>query len=173
MLIVKETEERRLANLWWRIRPTRDIHLTSARVNAPTTAAALAASSLAVPLSTTVDCARRVAGFDARPTARGPPIFCFCAPSYCSRCAGSRAAARRHPVVIECLRYRSRLAFDAGAPYGPVHHDLFVVPQPSTTDYQRALAELDAITSSDDWLSEIRLSNENKSRRHNHNSDPT
>ena len=79
---------------------------------------------------------------------------------------------RRHSVVIECLRYRSRLAFDADAAYGPVHCDLFVVPQPSTTDYQRALAELDAITSSDDWLSEIRLSNENKSRRHNHNTGP-
>ncbi len=73
---------------------------------------------------------------------------------------------RRHSVVIECLRNRSRLAFDADAPYGPVHHDLFVVPQPSATDYQRALAELDAITSSDDWRSEIDRSIENRSRRH-------
>jgi hypothetical protein len=59
---------------------------------------------------------------------------------------------RRHPAVTECLRYRTRLAFDADAPYGPVHHDLFAVPRPSTADYQRALAELDSITSSNDWL---------------------
>jgi hypothetical protein len=73
---------------------------------------------------------------------------------------------RRHPAVIECLRYRSRLAFDADAPYGPTHHDLSVVSQPSTAGYQKALAELDAITSSDDWLTEIGRSVENKSRRH-------
>jgi hypothetical protein len=52
---------------------------------------------------------------------------------------------RRYSVVIECLRYRSRLAFDADAAYGPVHRDLFVVPQPSTTDYQRALYQFPLI----------------------------
>jgi hypothetical protein len=36
----------------------------------------------------------------------------------------------------------------------------------TTADYQKALAELDAITSSDDWLTEIGRSVENKSRRH-------
>ena len=72
---------------------------------------------------------------------------------------------RRHLAVIECLRLRSRLAFNADAPYGPVHHDLFAVPRPRTADYQKALAELDSITSSDEWVTEISRSAENKSRR--------
>jgi len=72
----------------------------------------------------------------------------------------------RHPAVIECLRYRSRLAFDADPPYGPVHHDLFAVPRPSPADYQRAFAELDSITSSVEWMSEIGHSAQNRSRRH-------
>jgi hypothetical protein len=72
---------------------------------------------------------------------------------------------RRHTAVIECLRYRSRLAFDADPPYGPIHHDLFAVPRPSRSDYQNALAELDSITSSEEWVKEVTRSAENKSRK--------
>ncbi len=73
---------------------------------------------------------------------------------------------RRHRKVAECLRYWTRLAFDAEAPYGAGHRDLYVCPRVTTMEFQSALAELDTITSSDDWSSEISQSLENRTRRH-------
>jgi hypothetical protein len=42
---------------------------------------------------------------------------------------------------------------------------VYLVPQPSTNDYQRAFAGLDAIITSNEWLSEVGRSVENKFRR--------
>jgi hypothetical protein len=72
---------------------------------------------------------------------------------------------RRHRPVLDCMRDRTRLAFDAEAPYGQAHRDLFVSPQPTTAAVQAALTELDAITSSDDWRDEIKRSTENRCQR--------
>jgi hypothetical protein len=72
---------------------------------------------------------------------------------------------RRHPAVLECVKYSTRLAFSAEPPYGPAHRDLFCAPRPGIADFRKAMGELDAITSSEDWSIEISRQIENKSRR--------
>lgn len=72
---------------------------------------------------------------------------------------------RRHSAVMQCFKDQTRLAFDAAAPYGPAHRDLFTVPRPTSSEFKRAISELDALTSSDDWLDEIKYSIDNQSRR--------
>jgi hypothetical protein len=71
----------------------------------------------------------------------------------------------RHRAVLECARYNTRLAFSADAPYGPAHRNLFCGPAARLiADFRKAMAELDAITSSEDWSIEISRQIENKSR---------
>jgi hypothetical protein len=71
----------------------------------------------------------------------------------------------RNAAVVEAFRQQTRLAFDAVPPYGPAHRDLFMVPRPTPADFKRAIAELDSLTLSDDWLHEIKRSIENQNRR--------
>jgi hypothetical protein len=70
----------------------------------------------------------------------------------------------RHRTVVQVLRDRTRLAFDGEGQYGRALYKLYSSPRPSTSDYRKALSELDAITSSEDWSSEIGRSLENRVR---------
>jgi hypothetical protein len=72
---------------------------------------------------------------------------------------------RRHTTVVESFRNQTRLAFDSEPPYGPALRDLYMVPRPTSDDFKRAIAELDALTLSDEWSNEISRSVENQSRR--------
>lgn len=69
----------------------------------------------------------------------------------------------RHRDVLYSLTARSRITY-VDEPYGSALADLFVSPHLSTADFPRALAELDEITSSQDWLNEISRSRENRFR---------
>jgi hypothetical protein len=70
-----------------------------------------------------------------------------------------------HRALIECWRCRTRLAFDADHSCGREHYKLYVVPPIDPSQLKEALAELDEITLSPDWTSEIDRSVENLSRR--------
>jgi hypothetical protein len=70
----------------------------------------------------------------------------------------------RHRDVLHSLTARSRITY-VKEPYGPVLKGLFGIPHLSTAAFQKTLGELDAITSSQDWLDETNQSRESRSRR--------
>ena len=70
----------------------------------------------------------------------------------------------RHRNVLHSLTARSRITY-VEEPYGPTLAELFVAPHLSTADFPKALAELNEITSSQDWLNEVNRSRENRTRR--------
>jgi hypothetical protein len=70
----------------------------------------------------------------------------------------------RHRDVLLSLIARTRITY-VEKPYGSALAKLFVSPHLSTADFPKALAELDEITSSRDWLDEMDRSRENRSRR--------
>jgi hypothetical protein len=70
----------------------------------------------------------------------------------------------RHSEVLSILTLRSRITY-VDEPYGSALAELFVTPHLSAADFPRALAELDEITSSEDWRDEIGRSLENRLRR--------
>jgi hypothetical protein len=71
----------------------------------------------------------------------------------------------RHRALVDCWRLRTRLAFDADHLCGREHYKLYVVPPLGPSQLQKALDELDELTSSHDWTSEISRSVENIARR--------
>lgn len=72
---------------------------------------------------------------------------------------------KRHGAIIECLRLRTRLAFDAEHRCGRENYKLYVAPPIRASEFQKALFDLDEITSSVDWSSEISRSVENIRKR--------
>jgi hypothetical protein len=70
----------------------------------------------------------------------------------------------RYKEVLSCLTLRSRITY-VDKPYGSALVELFVKPLLGTADFPSALAELDEITSSQDWRDEVACSLENRLRR--------
>ena len=70
---------------------------------------------------------------------------------------------RRHRIVVECWKLRTRLAFDAER-CGREHYKLYVDPRPRPSRLKEALGELDQITSSQPWKDEMNRNLENLAR---------
>jgi hypothetical protein len=71
----------------------------------------------------------------------------------------------RHRRLLESFRLRARLAFDSDKLYGPTHYKLYVNPPLRISQLDRAMSDLEQITSSDLWSDEIKRSKENIAKR--------